>query len=189
MVETTPFQIHTYLDYPHLLEMHRVVDGVLAPKCLRKKQRFNVAIGVIDIVVGIFCVQMTGKLWVAVMFGLLALVLLAAGIFYFPIAALTAQRQMDKRVFSTDYTLESEGIKSVNRREEKVYPYNACSRLVETEGNLYFVTQKGEVVVLDKSTIQGGGAKELQAWLSEKCGRPVETVGLDWKIQQSPEKN
>ena len=68
-MKTAPFQIHTDLDYPHLLELHRVVDGILAPKCLRKKQRFNVAISVIDIAVGIFCVQMTGKLWVAVMFG------------------------------------------------------------------------------------------------------------------------
>ena len=188
-MKTAPFQIQTDLDYPHLLELHRVVDGILAPKCLRKKQRFNVAISVIDIAVGIFCVQMTGKLWVAVMFGLLALAFLAAGIFYFQIAARTAQRQMDKRVFSTNYTLEAEGIRSVNRREEKVYPYHDCGRLVETEENLYYVTQKGEVVMLDKSTLQGGGIEELRAWLSEKCGRPVESAGPDWKIQKSPEKN
>ena len=166
-----------------------MVDGILAPKCLRKKQRFNVAISVIDIAVGIFCVQMTGKLWVAVMFGLLALAFLAAGIFYFQIAARTAQRQMDKRVFSTNYTLEAEGIRSVNLREEKVYPYHDCGRLVETEENLYYVTQKGEVVMLDKSTLQGGGIEELRAWLSEKCGRSVESAGPDWKIQKSPEKN
>ena len=183
MRQIRPFRVHTQLDYPQLLEMHRVVDGVLAPNCLRKKQRFNISVAIIDVAVGAFCFQASRQIWVAVLFGVLAALFLAAGIFYFRIAALTAKRQMDKRTFSTDYTFDDEEMRGVNARGEAHYPYENCSRLVETEGNLYFVTARGEVVMLAKGGLQGGTAEELREFLQEKCGRTVETVGPDWKVR------
>ena len=179
---TESFRVHTDLDYPRLLEMHRVVDGVLAPGCLRKKQRFNISVALIDVAVGAFCFQASRQIWVAVMFGALAALFLAAGIFYFRIAALTAKRQMDRRTFSTDYTFRDGEMTGANARGEAHYPYENCGRLVETEENLYFVTARGEVVMLAKSGLQGGTAEQLREFLREKCGREIETVGPDWKV-------
>ena len=53
---------------------------------------------------------------------------------------------------------------------------------METEENLYFVTARGEVVMLAKSGLQGGTAEQLREFLREKCGREIETVGPDWKV-------
>ena len=187
MRQTRPFRVHTQLDYPQLLEMHRVVDGVLAPNCLRKKQRFNISVAIIDVAVRAFCFQASSQIWVAVMFGVLAALFLAAGIFYFRLAALTAKRQMDRRTFSTDYTFDDEEMKGVNARGESRYPYETCGRLMETKENLYFVTARGEVVMLAKSGLQGGTVEELREFLREKCGRMVESVGPDWKVRPAAE--
>ena len=62
-----------------------------------------------------------------------------------------------------------------NARGEAHYPYENCGRLVETEENLYFVTARGEVVMLAKSGLQGGKAEQLREFLRENL-RPERRV-------------
>ena len=90
---------------------------------------------------------------------------------------------------STDYVLEKESLWAANGRGDFHYPYSSCVRLVETEKNVYFVTQQGDTLVLSKENLRGGTPEELRRWLTEHCRLPIVVLDSRWKVIERVESN
>ena len=175
---------HTELDVAHLEEMQRLVDHIIAPHCFRKTRAMNLGIGVLALAIGAVCAAVTDQFWVALIFFGIALVFFLRGIFVYRMVATGAWRRMNKDVASNDYILERSYLWAINKKGDFHYPYKDCVRLLETERNFYVIMQSGQAVLLDKSCLEGGTVEDLRAELAEKCGRPAERVGPNWKLTE-----
>lgn len=180
---------HTDLDLPLVEEMQHVADRVLVPNCIRKSQAFYLGMGVLCLGIGAGSVLAGRQPLVGAVFGLLALAMLGWGALAYRIAARKTCRQMEKAVRSTDYVLEKESVWASNGKGDFHYPYASCVRLVETEKNVYFVTQQGDTLVLSKANLRGGTPEELRLWLTEQCRQPMVALGPHWSVNESIESN
>lgn len=189
MAQKLKLRTHTDLDLPLVEEMQHVVDRVLVPNCIRKTQAFYLGVGVLCLSIGAGSVLASGQLVVSAIFGLLGLAMLGWGAMAYHIAARKTYRQMEKAVRSTDYVLEKESLWAANGRGDFHYPYSSCVRLVETEKNVYFVTQQGDTLVLSKENLRGGTPEELRRWLTEHCRLPIVVLDSRWKVIERVESN
>ena len=189
MAQTLKLRTHTEMDFPRVAELQRVVDRVLVPNCIRKTQVFYLGMGVLCLAVGAGSVWLGRQRLVGAIFGLLGLALIVWGLLAYYAAARKTYRQIEKAARSADYILGRESVWLSNGKGDFHYPYKSCVYLVETEKNIYFVTDQGETLILDKSSLKGGTPEDLRAWLTEKCGKPVVTVGPNGKIQAREEKS
>ena len=64
-----------------------------------------------------------------------------------------------------------------NAKDGVQYRYDTCLRLFETEGNLYFIMQDGQGLILDKASVKGGTADQMKIWMEEKSGKKAEWMG------------
>ena len=182
MSQKGTLRTHTQLDIAALEEMQRLVDGVLAPNCIRKNRVWNLGIGVLALIIGTVCVGVSGPLWAGVIFWGIGLAFLLWGVLIYRLAAWQTWRQTDRAVVSNDYVFQKHDLWCTNGKGDFHYPYETCTRLLETEKNVYFITRRGEGVILSKEGLTGGTPEDLRAFLSEKCGLPVEQVGANWKV-------
>jgi len=168
---------HTEYDYQRLLELKRVLSRALTHKRTVHQRAANIGLGV-------FALTLAGALvifekhWAfIVLLALVGLYFLVWGAFYFQLAALMTLRSLTPQTASCDYILEKNDVLSTNGRDGQQYRYETCLRLLETEGNLYFIMKDGQGLVLDKAGLKGGTADQLRAWLEEKTGKQAEWMG------------
>lgn len=189
MAQKLKLRTHTDLDLSLVEEMQHVADRVLVPNCIRKSQAFYLGMGVLCLGIGAGSVLAGRQPLVGAVFGLLALAMLGWGAMAYHIAARKTYRQMEKAAQSTDYVLEKESLWAANGRGDFHYPYSSCVRLVETEKNIYFVTQQGDTLVLSKENLRGGTPEELRRWLTEQCRLPIVVLDSHWKVIERVESN
>lgn len=189
MAQKLKLRTHTDLDLSLVEEMQHVADRVLVPNCIRKSQAFYLGMGVLCLGIGAGSVLAGRQPLVGAVFGLLALAMLGWGAMAYHIAARKTYRQMEKAARSTDYVLEKESLWAANGRGDFHYPYSSCVRLVETEKNIYFVTQQGDTLVLSKENLRGGTPEELRRWLTEQCRLPIVVLDSHWKVIERVESN
>ena len=184
MAQKLKLRTHTDVDFPLVVELQRVTDQVLVPKCIRKIRAFHLGMGILSLLIGAGGALIGRQPLVGALFALLGLFLMGRGILAFQIAARKTYRQMEPAVRSADYVLEKNDVWAINQKGDFHYPYSNCAYLVETRENVYFVTRVGDAVVLSKGKLEGGTPEELCSWLTEKCGLPMVTLGPDWKIEK-----
>ena len=189
MAQKPKLRTHTHMDISLVEEMQHVVDRVLVPNCIRKSQAFYLGMGVLCLGIGAGSVLAGRQPLVGAVFGLLALAMLGWGALAYRIAARKTCRQMEKAVRSTDYVLEKESVWASNGKGDFHYPYSSCARLVETQKNVYFVTQQGDTLVLSKENLRGGTPEELRRWLTEHCRLPIVVLDSRWKVIERVESN
>jgi len=168
---------HTEYDYQRLLELKRVISRALTRKRTLHQRAANLGLGV-------FALTMAGLLVIfekhwsfVVLLALVGAYFLAWGAFYFQLSALVTLRSLTPRTDNCDYLLEKNYVLSTNGKDGQQYRYETCLRLLETEGNLYFLMEDGQGLVLDKANLKGGTVDQLRAWMEEKTGKKTEWMG------------
>ena len=186
MAQKQKMNVHTELDQAHLVETQKLVDKILVPHCMRKTRALNISWGVGSLLTGILCFHVMDQPLVGVVLLAVAVIFMLRGIFVYHMVAMGSRRRMAKGSAASDYILEKNYLWAISGGADAHYPYEDCTRLLETPGSFYVITKKGEAILLDKSGLTGGTAEELRDWLAEKCQKPVETVGPDWKLAEAP---
>ena len=186
MSQKQRLRTRTELDLTHLQEMQRVVDRLIVPYCIRRTRVLNLGIGVIALVVGALCALLGDNLVAGVVFGVVGVLFIIRGIMIYWVVARMAQRRMNKNSVTTEYIMEKPYIWAFNSQGDAHYPYSSCTRLLETKRNLYFITDEGRTIMLDKENLTGGTVEDLRDWLEERCQRKVEQIRPDWSVQEMP---
>lgn len=168
---------HTEYDYDRLLELKRVIGRALTRKRVVRQRTAN-------LLLGLFALAMAGaaamfeKHWIfIILLGGIALYFLTWSILYYHFSTIATIRAMDPRAASCDYFLEKNYLLVTSAKDGVQYRYDTCLRLFETEGNLYFIMEDGQGLILDKENLKGGTVDQLRAWLEEKSGKKAEWMG------------
>ena len=171
------FEIRTEYDEAHLEELQRVLDRAMERgiDAMTKKQHYILG-GVMLAAGAIIATQ--GGLQSA--FGVLTcaggLYVVDHGRRHFTYTARKIRKQMPPAFTGNDYTIDEMGIQIINAIGTAEYGYEDCSRLIETEQNLYLIMKDDQGIILDKSNIEGGSAEELRTHLSEHCSVELEKM-------------
>ena len=168
---------HTDYDYERLLELKRVIGKALTQKRAARQRAANIFLGLFALTLaGVLVIFEKHWAFVAVLV-LTALYFILWGVFYYQLAALATLRSLDPKTASCDYFLEKNYLLVTNAKDGVQYRYDTCLRLFETEGNLYFIMQDGQGLILDKASVKGGTADQMKVWMEEKSGKKAEWMG------------
>ena len=168
---------HTEYDYSRLLELKRVVGKALAPKRTMRRRAANIGLGLFALAVAGVLVFFEKHWALVTILVLTGLYFLLWGVFHHQLAALATLRALTPKTDSCDYILERGYLLATSHKDGTQYRYETCRRLLETEGNLYFLMENGSGLVLDKANLKGGTVDQLRAWLEEKTGKKAEWMG------------
>lgn len=168
---------HTDYDYERLLELKRVIGRALTRKRTARQRTANLLLGLFALVVAGALVVFEKHWFFVLLLAGIALYFIAWSVFYYPLSALTTLRALDAKTASCDFFLEKSYLLAATARDGVQYRYDTCLRLFETEGNLYFIMEDGQGLILDKTNLKGGTADQLRAWMEEKTGKKTEWMG------------
>ena len=87
-----------------------------------------------------------------------------------------SEKKMPQIFTGNDYTIDEMGLQIINALGTAEYAYEDCSRLVETENNLYLIMKDNQGMILDKANIEGGSVDELRTYLLEHCSVELEKM-------------
>lgn len=178
-------RMKTYTDYDlaHLEELQRVICRAFRQKESRTSRALNLGGGMIFLIIGV--AMILRQAWAATLFFVcVGLVLVARGVFFYKFLAMSVRQKMDKAVRGSEYILEKSYLLVINSKVSRQYPYTDCSRLFETENNIYYIMKNGQGLLLDKANLKGGSVDELRAWMEEKCQKSIEWMGESQKENQ-----
>ncbi len=165
---------HTEYDFQHVEELQRVVSKAITASVTRRSRISNLAWGVCALTAMIFVISRGFHPIFAGILGVLGLFLIIRSVFYYKFVAFGIRQTMDKAVTGSDYILEKSYMLVTNPKSSTQYAYTDCHRLLETEGNLYYIMKNGQGLILDKANLKGGSVDQLRAWMEEKCGKKAE---------------
>lgn len=168
---------HTEYDFKHVEELQRVVSKAMAAKVARRNRVSNLLWGAVGLLAAVLIAVQTTHWIIAGILGALSLFLIARGVFFYQFVALGVRHTMDKGITGSDYILEKSYMLVINDKGSNQFAYADCDRLLETEGNLYYITKDGQGLILDKANLKGGTVDDLRAWMEEKCGKKIEWMG------------
>lgn len=171
------FEIRTEYDEIHLEELQKVLDRALERgiDSMAKRQHYILAGA---LVAGGIAIATQGGLRIA--FGLL-LCGTGAYIFdhgrrYFMYMSRKIRKKMDPAFTGNDYIVDDMGMQIINALGSTEYEYEDCTRLIETEENIYLIMKDGQGMILDKSNVEGGSVEELMNYLKERCNPEFEKM-------------
>jgi len=168
---------HTEYDYQHLLELKRVLSRALTRKRTTRQRAANLGLGLFALALAAVLVVFQKNWAFVILLTVVGLYFLVWGVFYFQLAALMTLRSLTPKTDKSDYILEKNYLLSTNGRDGQQYRYETCLRLLETEGNLYFLMEDGQGLLLDKANLKGGTVDQLRAWMEEKTGKKTAWMG------------
>ena len=168
---------HTDYDYERLLELKRVIGKALTRRRTARQRLTNVAVGLFALVVAGILIYFQKQWAFVVLLVLVGFYFILWGVFYYQFAALATLRSLTPKTASSDFFLEKNYLLAANGRDGTQYRYDTCLRLLETEGNFYFIMEDGQGLALDKANLKGGTVDQLRAWLEEKSGKKAEWMG------------
>ena len=171
------FKTHTDYDLENMEELQRVVGRTFARKQTLRKRTVFLSWGIVCLVVGLYLAFYRNSVVAALLLCVVGSVLLLSGIFFYQLTAWTALRAMGGNLGGSDFTFDKQGILAVRQKAGARFLYTDCCDLMETRNNLYFVTQQGQGLIMDKRQVRGGTVDELRAWLEEKSGKTTHWVG------------
>lgn len=171
------FEIRTEYDAAHLEELQRVLDQAMERGIGAMAKKKHYLLGGVMLVAGAIIATQGG---LQSIFGVLSC---GAGIYvidhgrrYFTYMARKIRKQMPPAFTGNDYTIDEMGIQIINAIGTAEYGYEDCSRLIETDNNLYLIMKDDQGMILDKSNVEGGSAEELRTHLIERCSAKLEKM-------------
>ena len=168
---------HTEYDFQHVEELQRVVSKAVTASVTKRSRISSAAWGVCALTAMTFMIARGFSMIFAVILGALGLFLIARSLFYYKFVTFGILQTMDKEVTGSDYLLEKSYMLVTNPKSSTQYAYSDCYRLLETEGNLYYIMKNGQGLILDKTNLKGGSVDELRDWMEGKCGKKAEWMG------------
>ena len=171
------FEIRTEYDAAHLEELQWVLDQALERNIGAMAKTRHYLLGGVMIAAGaLFATQGGFQIAFGVLLCGVGLHVIDRGRRYFMYMASKIRKKMPLAFTGNDYTIDEMGIQIINAIGTAEYAYEDCSRLVETEKNLYLIMKDNQGVILDKSNIEGGSVEELRAYLIEHCSEELEKM-------------
>ena len=173
------FEIRTEYDEIHLEELQKVLDRALERGIHDMAKRQHYVLAGVLVAGGIFIATQGG---LRLAFGAL-LCGTGAYIFdhgkrYFMYMSRKIRKQLDPAFTGNDYIVDDMGMQVINALGSTEYEYEDCTRLIETQENLYLIMKDGQGMILDKSRVEGGSAEELLAHLKERCTPELEKMAF-----------
>lgn len=165
----------TTYDFDTLLELQKVVGGVLTRKQTWRWRAILLVTGLAGLGVGIWMAP-RGKFLTAGICCAWGVVALLWDLFFYHIRAWQAGRMM-KGTVVVDFVFEKEAILVFQGGRSSRYPYTDAQDLLETGRCLYVILKSGQGLMMDKDNVGGGTAGELKAWLEEKSGLTARPAG------------
>ena len=165
----------TTYDFDTLLELQKVVGGVLTRKQTWRRRAILLVVGLVGLGIGVFMTA-RGKVLTAGICCAWGAVALLWDLFFYYIRAWQAGRMM-KGTVVVDFVFEKDDILVFQGGRSSRYPYTDAEGLLETGRCLYIILKSGQGLMMDKDNIGGGTAGELKAWLEEKSGLTARPVG------------
>ena len=86
------------------------------------------------------------------------------------------RKKMDPAFTGNDYIVDDMGMQVINALGSTEYEYEDCTRLIETDENIYLIMKDGQGMILDKAKVEGGSAEELLDYLKERCTPELEKM-------------
>lgn len=172
-------ELHTDYDLAHLEELQRVMSKAVNSQIARSTKRIYYACGgfVLALVLGI--TAWTGEFKISgVLLALLGAFCIERGVNYYKHTAEGVRKRMSAAFTGNDYILDELGVRVENAMGVIEYNYSDCTRLLETNGNIYALFNDGQGLILDKGNVKGGSAEDLRRWLEKNCGKKLEWVDL-----------
>ena len=171
------FEIRTEYDEIHLEELQKVLDRALERGIdnMAKRQHYILAGA---LVLGGIAIATQGGLRTA--FGLLicgtGAYIFDHGRRYFMYMSRKIRKKMDPAFTGNDYIVDDMGMQVINALGNTEYEYEDCTRLIETDENIYLIMKDGQGMILDKAKVEGGSAEELLDYLKERCTPELEKM-------------
>ena len=164
-------------DYELLKELHMIAGGHFAPKIVKKKKSESVSYGLLFLCAGIYVWYQWQLVELMILCGLIGLVLLIRGLFYYPFTAFVTDKLMKPYQRVNMFEFEDDAIKAINGPgSSSRYTYDRCSDLLETARGFYFFMD-GSGVVMEKKYVEGGTQDDLRRFLEEKTGQTFQWYG------------
>lgn len=167
-------KLRTEYDVAHLEELQRVVSTATNPAMAKATIQKNLVIGVVALLASVGVITMIGIGITAIVLAVMGLYLLWRGTFFYKACGRDLRKKMDKEFTHNDYVLEDDFIQVSSPVGSKECSYEDCTRLLETNRNIYMMMEDGQGLILDKFNLEGGTEEELRALLEEKTGKTLE---------------
>ena len=167
-------KLRTEYDVAHLEELQRVVSTATNPAMAKATIQKNLVIGVVALLASVGVITMIGIGITAIVLAVMGLYLLWRGTFFYKACGRDLRKKMDKEFTHNDYVLEDDFIQVSSPVGSKECSYEDCTRLLETNQNIYMMMEDGQGLILDKFNLEGGNEEELRALLEEKTGKTLE---------------
>lgn len=167
----TELKTKTIYNYGLLKELNRIAGGYFAPKVVRKKKSESVAYGVLFVCAAMYVWYRWQLVELMILCGLIGLVLLIRGLFYYPFTAFVTDKLMKPYQRVNMFEFEEDAIKAINGPgSSSRYTYDRCSDLLETKQAFYFF-MNGSGVLMEKQYVEGGTEDDLRRFLEKKTGQ------------------
>ena len=161
----------TIYTFPSLVELQKVASKALAPKQTLRKKAFSLAWGSCCLGMGVFMIAHDYSVLLALLLAIPGAVLMLRYIFFYQFLALGARLAMKEEQMENVFEFEGDRIIARQGENSAKYPYKTCAAILETDKSLYFITEKGQGLMLDKGHLQGGSVDELRTFLESKTGK------------------
>ena len=160
-----------------LEELHRVTSRAVTARETLRKKAFYLTWGSCALGLGAYR-AMGGDLLLGAMALAGGAFLMVRYLFFFQIMARGTARNLSKDRRSSDYTFETYHIVARQNKDVGRYGYDNCHALLEAPGSIYFITQDGQCLMLNKQALEGGSVAQLREFLENKTGKTVVPVKI-----------
>lgn len=157
----------TVYDYPHLLELQKVVLTNLAPKQVLRKKSFNLTWGACFLGMGTILI-LNYSVLVGVLLLLPGIWLMLRYLFFFQAMAWASARNLKGDQREHTFSFEEKYILARQGKDSAKYFYKDCEKLLESDGSIYVVLSGGQGIMLDKAHVSGGSPRQLVELLEHK---------------------
>ncbi len=166
----------TMYDQDCLEELEWVVSKVIDPSVARKQRLVALVWSVCAFFASFLAFFHNGHPALVALFFVIGLLFALRVFNIYRTMAKRSWLGLDKSVVRNDYVLDKSHIVASNAKGSARYPYSQCAYLLETDRRCYVIQKEGQGLVLDKSHVSGGTARDMVLFLESHCGKKSEKL-------------
>ena len=172
----------TDYDFAHLVDLQRVAAQTRSRQWTMIQRGILLAAAAACTFLGVSILTSTqGNVGQAVVYFLLAAVLVGMCLFFHQASAWRMKRKIGKKRVMDQFRFGELGVDITRGSESAHYPYADCDTLLETELAFYLFHHRGKGLVISKSRLEGGTPDDLRALLEDRCQVKTRWVGRSAK--------
>lgn len=168
----------TQYSFKRLLELQRVAGKILTPTQTLRKKAFNLVWGSCCLGIGAFMFFHGYNVLFALLMLIPGVFLLLRYLFFYQLLAWGAGRALKPEQQVNEFYFEEKHILARQGKDSAKYPYGKCFRLLETGEVIYFISEEGQALMLDKGNLSAGSVSDLREFLRRKTGKTISKVSL-----------